>query len=142
MDLMKDIWAAIAIVSLTQAPCIAQEFKPHPQAGITLAQWQAYFDEVKGKHAAAMQDVEAAKLLVFEDGATKTIYSFTKPGHPAHPAWVTRKVEQRGDSIVVNQTGYFAGDEPSFAQLFRSYSELNAKIEAEFKQKRKDSQAK
>lgn len=82
-----------------------------------MAQWEAYFDEVKRKHAAVMQDVEAAKLLVFEDGATKTIYSFTKPGHPAHPAWITRKVEQRGDSIVVNQIGYFAGDEPSFAQL-------------------------
>jgi len=139
---MKNFWAAIAILSLTQAPCAGQEFKPHPKASITLAQWQAYFDEVKRKHGAAMQDIEAEKLLVFDDGATKTIYAFTKSGHPAHPAWITRKVEQRGDSIGINQIGYFAGDEPSFAQLFRSYAELNAKMEAEFKQRRKDAQSK
>ena len=138
---MKSICGPIAILLLAQAPAAAQEFKPHPNASITLPQWQAYFDEVKQKHGGSMQDIEPQKLLVFEDGATKTFYAFTKPGHPAHPAWVTRRVEQRGDSIVVNQVGYFAGDEPSFVRLFRSYSELNAKAREDFKQG-KNSQSK
>ena len=138
---MKSICAPIAILLFALAPCGAQEFKPYPKASITLPQWQAYFDEVKQKHGGSIQDIEPQKLLVFEDGATKTFYAFTKMGHPAHPAWITRRVEQRGDAIVVNQVGYFAGDEPSFGRLFRSYSELNAKVQEEFKQG-KNSQSK
>ena len=115
----------------------AQEFKPYPRANITEAQWQAYFDEVREKHGATVQDIEDQKLLVYTDAATSTIYGFTKPGHPAHPAWIARKLEQRGDSLQVGQIGYFAGAEPPFAKLFREYIALNEKMKEDIDRRRK-----
>jgi len=113
----------------------AQEFKPYPRASITEAQWQSYFDEVREKHGASVQDLDDQKLLVFTDRVTNTIYGFTKPGHPAHPAWIARKPEQRGDSIFIGQIGYFAGAEPPFAKLFREYLALNEKLKEEIKRR-------
>jgi hypothetical protein len=54
-------------------------------------------------------------------------FAFTLPGHPAHPAWITR----RATGGVVDQVGYFAGDEARFADLFRAYLDLTERnIEA------------
>jgi hypothetical protein len=122
---------AIHMASAAQA----QEFKPYPRANITEAQWQAYFDEVREKHGATVQDIEDQKLLVYTDKATSTIYGFTKPGHAAHPAWIARKPEQRGDAIFIGQIGYFAGAEPAFAKLFREYLALNEKMKEDIKRK-------
>lgn len=130
--------AAVSTVLLLSASAQAQEFKPYPRANITSAQWQAYFDEVREKHGASVQDLEEQKLLVYTDRATTTIYGFTKPGHPAHPAWVARKPEQRGDSIFIGQIGYFAGSEPPFAQLFKDYLALNEKMKDEIKRKQQE----
>ena len=121
---------------LSSAEAGAQEFKPYPRANISEAQWQTYYDEVREKHAASQQDIDDQKLLVFTDKATGTIYGFTKPGHPAHPAWIARRVEQRGDELFVGQIGYFAGAEPPFAKLFRAYLELNEKMKEDVKRRR------
>ncbi len=112
---------------------IAQEFKPYPRADITVAQWLTYFNEVREKHGTTVQDLDDEKLLVYTDKTTTTIYGFTKPGHPAHPAWITRKPEQRGDSLFIGQIGYFAGSEPPFAKLFRDYLALNERLTEDIK---------
>jgi hypothetical protein len=116
------------ILALTLAPAAAQEFKPYPRANITTDQWQTYFDEVKSKHGADAKDLDDQKLLLFDDKATATMFAFTKPGHPAHPAWITRKLEQRNNNLYVAQIGYFAGAEAPFAELFRAYIALNEKM--------------
>jgi hypothetical protein len=133
----------LGAVLVSAAPSsVAQDFKPFPRANITVAQWQSYFDEVKAKHGANVQDVEDQKLLVYTDSATTTLYAFTKPGHPAHPAWVTRKPEQRNDSIFIAQIGYFAGEEAPFAQLFRAYAALNERMREDIKRRQAESSKK
>lgn len=110
----------------------AQEFKPYPSAKITEAQWQQYFAEVQAKHGQSAE-VTGQNLVVFTDSATATSYAFTQPGHPAHPAWITRMVLKERTGINIRQIGYFAGKEPPFATLFRAYLELNEKIKRDLK---------
>ena len=121
------------VLLLVSSVASAQEFKPFPRANITEDQWNTYFNEVRMKLTSNVQDIEDQKLLVFTDAAGKTIYAFAKPGHPAHPAWIARKLEQRGDELWIGQIGYFSGAEPPFAQLFRAYIELNDKMRQDFK---------
>jgi hypothetical protein len=128
----------IAILMLSPKIAGAQEFKPYPRANITEAQWQKYFDEVREKYGTEAQGIETQKLIVFTDKATNTIYGFTKPEHPAHPAWITRKLEQRGDELYIGQIGYFAGSEPPFAQLFKEYLALNAKMKEDVKRRQQE----
>jgi hypothetical protein len=119
------------ILVLLAAAAEAQEFKPYPRANVTPAQWAAYYEEVRKKHGASMLDVEAQNLLVFHDAQSATSYAFTKPGHPAHPAWISRQIRESGGSIGVAQVGYFAGNEESFANLFRAYQQLNHRMREE-----------
>jgi hypothetical protein len=130
---MRNIAFASALILCTLAS--AQEFKPFPRADITQAQWQAYYDEVSTKHQPNVQIVEAEKLIIFNDPESKSFYAFTQPGHPAHPAWITRKLEVRNDNLFIGQIGYFAGDEPQFARLFKAYLDLNEKLREASKQK-------
>jgi len=106
----------------------AQEFKPYPRANITQVQWTSYYSDVQAKHGATAQDIDAEKLIVFHDSKTSTSYAFTKPEHPAHPAWITRQIYERDGKVGVSQIGYFAGGEEPFAVLFRAYRELNDRI--------------
>jgi hypothetical protein len=133
------LYLSILAVAALAGPVSAQEFKPFPRANISAAQWTAYFDEVRTKHGSNVQDIDDQKLLIYTDAATTTLYAFTKPGHPAHPAWITRKPEQRNDNIFIAQIGYFAGEEPPFAQLFRSYLALNEKMKEDIKRKQPES---
>src|ERR1041385_7283068 len=105
-------------------PAAAIEFKPHPTAHITEAQWSAYFDEVKAALGGSAQELREHKLIVFHDNATVTSYAFTQPGHPAHPAWITRRIANKN----VEQIGYFAGREEPFAELFRQYQATNQRM--------------
>jgi hypothetical protein len=121
----------IAIFGCAQA----QEFKPYPRANISEAQWQQYFEEVSQKYGPTAQDLGEQKMVLYKDEVSNTFYAFTKPGHPAHPAWIARKLEPRGNSLGIAQIGYFAGAEPPFAKLFREFSALNEKLKEDANRK-------
>ena len=132
----RPAWEALGFaVLLLSVPAIGQDFKPYATPKITQAQWQRYFDEVKGKHANSAREVPAQHLVLFEDAKSRTSYAFTQPGHPAHPAWVARRVVQSSTAINIDQVGYFAGDEPAFEGLFRAYLDLNDRIRQDIRTK-------
>jgi uncharacterized protein YdcH (DUF465 family) len=109
----------------------AQAYEPYPDASVNEAQWQTYFDEVSGKHGSTRKDAALQRMVTFVNERTNTHYSFTKPDHPAHPSWLTRKFEEIDGHIAISQVGYFAGSEAEFARLFQKFSELNDRIKEE-----------
>lgn len=115
----------------------AIEFKPHPTAQISESQWTAYYNEVKAAHGGSIQEFPDEHLVVFHDNAAATSYAFTQAGHPAHPAWVTRKIVQEGNDLFVQQIGYYAGAEAAFATLFQQYQALNQRMIDDLKQRRR-----
>jgi hypothetical protein len=119
----------LAIVSCALLPAHAQPFRPHEQAHITVAQWQAYFDEVRGKHAGTEQRFDREHLVLFNDKASLMSWAFTAPGHPAHPAWVTRQPVTDGNHVKIRQIGFYAGDEAAFRKLFATYLVLTSKMQ-------------
>jgi len=109
-------------------PAYAAEFKPYPSAKITLEQWQSYYDEVRSSFGETLLVVEAQSLEIYRDEESGMQFAFTRPEHPAHPAWITRQPVEAEKSINLRTIGYFAGDELSFAKLFTRYLELNEKM--------------
>lgn len=120
---------ALAIVACAAFAAGAQEFRPHPQARITPEQWQAYFDEVKTKHGATEQQFQAEHLVLYNDSKSLMSWAFTTPGHPAHPAWVTRQPVTDGSQVKIRQIGFYAGDEVAFRKLFATYLVLTSKMQ-------------
>ena len=132
-----NLWVLTALVAGQVA---AQEYMPYPGVRITSAQWQQYFSEVSSKHAASRREFPAEHLVVFEDRATYTAYAFTQPGHAAHPSWITRHVIRDNVGVKVRQIGYFAGDEESFAKLFKAYQQLNVQLLEDFQSRSREGQ--
>lgn len=124
---MRTLPLFIALILVHCMVC-AQEFMPYPRAAITEAQWNTYLQDVEAKHASSKQVLAEHNLVLFHDSQTGTSYAFTQPNHPAHPAWVTRTIVRKGAQFHVQQVGYFAGDEPAFAALFKAYQQTNAKM--------------
>ncbi|MDA0705775.1 MAG: hypothetical protein O2907_05375 [Proteobacteria bacterium] len=123
----------LLILLLLSAPLPAAEFRPYPEAAISIEQWQTYFDAVRLEFGETMQEEPEVNLVLFHDESTATYYAFTIPANPAHPAWVTRRVVEQDGEVAVEQTGYFAGDEAPFADLFDAFSDLSDELGEEFK---------
>jgi hypothetical protein len=119
--------AAILACAVTLAH--GQEFRPHPAARINAAQWQAYFDQVKSKHGRSEQQFAQEHLVLYNDAGSLMSWVFTTPGHPAHPAWVTRQPVTDGNNVKIRQIGFYAGDEAAFRKLFATYLLLTSKVQ-------------
>ena len=115
----------------------AQEYKPYPLAKISRQEWQTYFDEVRAKQTVSERRFPDEKLITYHSVATRMNWAFTTPGHPAHPAWITRRVTVRDGQTLVDQIGYFAGDEAPFAALFQSYQKLTERTTSNLKENAK-----
>lgn len=114
-----------SLLAVVAAP---QDFQPYPTPQITAAQFAAYAEQVRQAYGATAQVVLEEKVIVFSDLRTRTFWVFTTKDHPAHPAWITRQMVEEDGQVNVRQIGYFAGSEPEFAKLFRSYQERNTQL--------------
>lgn len=121
-----------ALAALLCGQLFAADYQPYEDAHITVEQWQAYFDTVLLEFSDTMQQEADVNLVLFHDESTSTYFAFTTAGNPAHPAWVTRRVIEQDAEIAVEQIGYYAGDEASFADLFDAFSDLSAEMQKEF----------
>jgi hypothetical protein len=126
----KRAWyGALGIVGgLAAGPATAQDFQPYPAPQITVEQWASYAELVRQNYGATAEVLKQEDVIVFSDMRTRTFWVFTTKDHPAHPAWIVRQMYEEGGQVNVRQIGYFAGSEPAFAKMFRSYQERNAQL--------------
>ena len=120
--------ALCLLASLAAAPAGAQEFQPYPQPRITAEQYARYADQVLQSFGYSTEILKDQKLIAFSDERSRAFYVFTTKDHPAHPAWITRQMVEEDGQVRVKQIGYFAGDEESFAKLFREYQGRNQQL--------------
>jgi hypothetical protein len=114
--------------SLLAGPAMAQEFQPYAAPQISAEQFVRYAELVRQNYGASADVVKEEDVIVFSDMRTRTFWVFTTREHPAHPAWITRQMFEENGQVNVRQIGYFAGSEPAFAKMFRSYQERNAQL--------------
>jgi hypothetical protein len=127
----------LASVVAAASPAAGQESRPFPSAHITEQQWQTYFDEVRKRADAEVlaapnskADSEGVSIAVRSENA---VYYFTKPPNPAHPAVVRRAAVERDRTVYIDTTGYYAGSQTAFDNLFRSFGSSNARVREQFK---------
>jgi len=119
------------VACLFATQLLAATYNPYEDSKITPEQWQTYYDTVQSEFGETREEVTDAMLLLFEDASSSTYYAFTLPGHPAHPAWITRKLVERDGDVAMDQIGYFAGEEEPFSELFQDYAELTYQIRSD-----------
>jgi hypothetical protein len=102
---------------------------------ITSEQWSSYLNEVK-----AVPDVrceEAASVqYICDSSGQRTIWVFTREGHPAHPAvsrgvMVIRQTSQ-GATVGIDRSGHYAGDRGAFEDWMKGFAALDQKQVAQW----------
>ena len=124
----ESFWLSGIVGCLLAGLAVAQEYQPYPAPRVSADQFMRYAEQVRQSHGATAQVVKEEDVIVFSDMRTRTFWVFTTKDHPAHPAWITRQMFEDKGHVNVRQIGYFAGSEPEFAKLFRSYQERNAQL--------------
>ena len=125
------LFAAILVVSIK---ALALEVEPFDSAEITEAQFVQYHTSVAAELASTRREYASHDLEVYSDEASRASLAFTLPGHPAHPAWVTRYVAVDDGGIYMNVVGYYAGDEAEFVKLYDQYKEMAEDTTNKFRQ--------
>ncbi|MGH8130772.1 MAG: hypothetical protein ACRES3_07955 [Steroidobacteraceae bacterium] len=133
---MKRLAFGLVAAFALGASALAQEFQPYPTPKITVQQWVGYLALIKSRLETTEQAFPELQLIVFTDYATRTQYTFTASGHPAHPAWIARQVVDENGKVNVRQIGYFAGSEEQFDVLFRTYLKLHAQMQQDSDKRR------
>lgn len=66
--------------------------------------------------------------VALEDGSDGTLWTFTLPAHPAHPAVVCRRVMERRGRLEIPTTIVCNGAEAACAKLKSDFDELNTRM--------------
>jgi hypothetical protein len=106
----------------------AQAFRPFKESRISAVQWQEYHSLVSVKFASSLRDLEKDHLQMYFDGATGVTYTFTKPSHPAHPAWVSRMIVAVDGNYAASQAGFYAGSQSEYHLLYAGIAEMNERL--------------
>jgi hypothetical protein len=126
--------AALQIVMVWAYTCradspIAPEFTT---AKVTAEQLQAYTAQVEAMTDIQCHDIGANQRQCSSD-SQMTIWTFTRPGHPAHPA-VTRGILRVSPPYVgIDRSGVYAGDDGAFANWIKEWVAVDVHNVAEFK---------
>jgi hypothetical protein len=118
----------LMVASLGHTQAQAQAFRPYKDSQILLSQWQSYYDAVSSKFAETLRDLDKDHLQLYFDSVTGITYTFTKPSHPAHPAWVSRIIVVVDGKYAANQAGFYAGSQHEYNLLYATIAEINERL--------------
>jgi hypothetical protein len=136
---MKHLAFALALLLGTSAIALAQPSQPPPKRflaeKITPEQLETYKSEIQ-----AIPDIQCQEIGAHQRQCTSsaqfTIWLFTLPGHPAHPA-VTQAVmlvqrDAQGARVGISRSGYYAGDSAAFDTWMKEFRVVDQKQVAQW----------
>jgi hypothetical protein len=142
-----------AALSASFVPAFAEDpiVKPAPAqppaAGPTLTAAQAFCGEAPGKAEELLKRYSTDPKLkevyksndyvaYSDDPKSSTVmYTFTRSGHPAHPAAVCRKPEKDGDNLIIKMVVVCDGEASACGKLSNDFNVMTAKMQADADQK-------
>lgn len=76
-------------------------------------------------------------FVALENGSDGTLWTFTLPAHPAHPAVVCRRVTERRGHLEIPMTVQCSGAEAACAKLRSDFDMLNERMIVDLYSKKK-----
>lgn len=71
---------------------------------------------------------EQGGWTIVNDAANKTVWSFTPPGHPAHPTAVKRAVVEKGEAIHIDMSALCQAEKSACDRLMDEFRALNQRM--------------
>jgi hypothetical protein len=134
---MRRIPLAVSILLLSAALLPArQTLASDDLCGRPKAVPQALYDQLS-KDTKLREMRRSDVYVALEDGSNGTLWTFTLPAHPAHPAVICRRVMERRGILEIPTSIVCNGPEAACAKLKSDFDMLNERMLDELhKQKR------
>jgi hypothetical protein len=113
---------AAALLSVPVSKAAADEL-----CGRTRSTPEALYEQLS-KDAKLREMRRSDVYVALEDGSDGTLWTFTLPPHPAHPAVVCRRVMERRGMLEIPTTIVCNGAEAACAKLKSDFDELNTRM--------------
>jgi len=91
---------------------------------VTAAQWIKMLADVKSQPGMKCENREGNQIIC-DAINPPTIWVFTRPGHPAHPAASKGVMIFRDSAVDIDRTGYYAGDRKAFMAWMEEFGVLD-----------------
>jgi ankyrin repeat protein len=93
---------------------------------VTAAQWNKMLADVESRPGTKCLDRDDNQLICAAT-SPPTIWVFTRPGHPAHPAASKGVMTFRDRAVDIDRTGYYAGDRNTYTAWMEEFRVLDAR---------------
>jgi hypothetical protein len=106
-----------------------------PTAKISLVQWKSYLSEIKSIPGISCIDREPL-LFVCDSSSRRTIWTFTRAGHSAHPAvsqgiLVVAQVQGQA-AIGIDRSGHYVSGVIAFEKWMQEFKDVDKRQVAEW----------
>jgi len=120
--------ALVGLLGLATALADASIALRFPTVQISVDQWSAYLTEVKALPDARCKDAPSNQYIC-DSASQRTIWVFTREGHPAHPA-VSRGImviqqTPQGAMLGIDRSGHYAGSRAAFDAWMKEFASLD-----------------
>jgi hypothetical protein len=119
----------LAIAALSEAlmgRCADVPSPRFPSAHITIDEWHTFSNEVTAVSDVRCRDI-ASNQYQCDSQLQSTIWIFTRPGHPAHPAVTRAILLSNGSMVRIDRSGHYAGSELAFRTWMNHFVDLDKK---------------
>jgi len=126
---MQSIRAAACLVCLAAMalPVAGQGPATSEPCGKARTAPEALYKELT-KDSKLREMARSDEFVAFEDGRDGTLWTFTLPPHPAHPAVVCRRIMERRGVLEIPTTVECKGAEQACAKLRSDFDMLNERV--------------
>lgn len=133
---MRSAVALLAVVIVTAVH--AQSLPPGPLpelrgSSIGYSSVEEALEALKTKPGTQVRDESGWTIIADRESASeRTLWAFTPPGHPAHPAAVKRIVTERDGTIYLDMKVLCQARKEPCDQLVRDFQALNDSVRQQF----------
>jgi len=123
--------AGISMLALLPGPALAQDLCGRPSE-----QPEALLSRLT-KTEGLKEDFRDKSYVAISDKAKDTVWTFTVPGHPAHPSVVCRRPVQDGADMRLQMNVQCNAAEAECQRLVKAFQELNQRMLQELRKQKK-----
>jgi len=127
----------ITLISAVTATAIYAQLPPGPlpesNSSIGYSSVAEALSALKGKAGAQVREQDGWTIVADRESDTvQALWSFTPPGHPAHPAVVKRIVAERDGRVFLDMKVLCQAAKEPCDQLVREFQALNDRLQQRF----------
>jgi hypothetical protein len=122
---MKLIYA-VMLTAIFSDIAVAQDAKIKAAADFGYASVAVALESMRAK--SGVKESTQSGWTVIEDASTLSLWSFTLPGHSAHPAAVRRRIVKDGDNIMMQSNVLCEAPRPACDAVVAEFAKLDQAV--------------